>query len=316
MQGIETKTQLTDYINQFTKEIDSFYDKVLISILLEKRSIPQDEIDRFKEIRVGKYDYDPKLLIKIFDMFSNTSLVQGELLGVLEKLKEKAAVIQNSMLFMTGIEVAEILSTPNIAIKSRKEDNYDLVIDVGRDKTLPFNFPQEVKAGEFYFDKTELPSYLRSPEMIDVLSKKCFIRSTETANGWDLKPEYHKDRTIAPDSDPHMHHDLRLKLTDPLINAIYKSLTEKDLGHKYALIGPTGYETESQRIENFILSGRADRVVSEGPTGPGEEHTASIILREFNKNIKTVRIMRQSFPLNGKYERVSKYDRWIRMVVD
>lgn len=330
MQSIETKEQFKIYLDQINKEINNFYNDLFISIVRDNQSLTKDQIrtylDQFKReidgiqkefdpiIRKGIYDVD--LLFKLLNAIAESSLVQGDMVAVLEKLKEKVLELQNSKLFMTGLDVADILATPNITIKCHKRDNYDLVMTIGRDTTLPPNWQQEIRAGEFYFDQTNLPSYLRSPEILDVLAKKCVIRSTETANGWDLKPEFQKERSVAPDSDPFMHPDLRIKLTDPLVNAIYKSLTEKDLGHKYALIGPVGHETEAQRIENFIISGRADRIVGEGPTGPGPEHTVSLILRENKSCVKTARIMRQSFPKNGKSKRVSKYDRWVRVVVD
>lgn len=319
MQSIENDEQFKNYLDQLIKELNSFFDMIPILYKVQNMLPSKEELFNLEntcKLIQGKSP-DVNSLVKALEVASTLSVVKGDVLIILEKLKEKINFLRINALFFTGLDVAKILSTDNMPIKCIKEDNFDLVIKVERDKTLPPNYPQEIRAGEFYFDRTDLPIYLRSPEILDVLAKKCCIRSTETTTGWDLKQEYKNERSVAPNNDPFMHSAQRIKLTDSLVNAIYKALTEKEKGHKYALIGPTDYrETEEQRIENFLITGRSDRVVGEGATGPSEEHTVSIILKEEKKNIKTVRVMKQSFPRDGKYERVSKYNRWVRVVVD
>jgi hypothetical protein len=176
------------------------------------------------------------------------------------------------------------------------------------------------EATDFYFDKVNLPTWLLSPELMTVISNRVFTRDcTDGKYTMKLRPEYEMYRYLAPLGSPHLDPRACIPLSNELLACCLKFM---DKTHKYAPLGNSQYESLEQQIENFIVSGRADRVVSEGPTGPGPEDTAHIILKEANKSISTRRVLIGSFPLGdsipdkqsdnpGKPRR-----RWIRVIVD
>ena len=169
-------------------------------------------------------------------------------------------------------------------------------------------------ANSYYFDRVNLPSYLVSPELLTVIGNKIFVK--KFINGKSaimLKDEYEEHRFLAPSNDPHLDDRLCIPLTDELLCVCHKFM---DKTVKYAPLGNTEHEILEQRIENFILTGRADRVISQGATGPCVEHTVDVILKENNKRIKSHNVLVGSFPKNSEPRIVDKQHRWIRVVID
>jgi len=228
--------------------------------------------------------------------------------------------IDNDMtgLLAIGNKVVNIIKEDNISIICSKSPDYDLIMEIGKATNTNSLFPQNINPGTYYFNTTNLPQYLRSPEIIEVVTKKCCERSDETNSGWNLKQKYKKYPYLADKSSQMgFVEQLGLKLTDELMEVYYKFINEKQLGHKYALIGPTDrFESQEQRIENFINSGRADRVCSEGAIGPGTEHTVGILLKENKKSIKTAHVMNGSFSLNKASQKIPRNERWSRVIID
>lgn len=226
--------------------------------------------------------------------------------------------IELTGLLLIGSKVANIISEDNITIRCSNSSEYDLIMEIGRDKNLHIDSPfNNINPGTYYFNTTNLPEYLRSPEIIDVITKKCCIKSEETKSGWDLKPEYKQRPLLINDDNPFGSKSEHLELTEELMEIYYKVLNEKQLGHKYALIGQTDrFESQEQRIENFINSGRADRIYSEGANGLGVQHTVGLILKDNKKVIKTAHVMQQSFPLDKESKKIPRNKRWVRVIVD
>jgi hypothetical protein len=221
-------------------------------------------------------------------------------------------------LLAIGNKVANVIKEDNISIICSKSPDYDLIMEIRQATNANPLFPQNINPGTYYFNITNLPQYLRSPEIIEVVTKKCCERSNETKSGWDLKSKYKRyPYLVDKESSIGFVEQLVLKLTDELMEVYYKFINEKQLGHKYALIGPTDrFESQEQRIENFINSGRADRVCSEGAIGPGTEHTVSLILKDNKKSIRTAHVMNGSFPLNRSSQKIPINERWSRMIID
>lgn len=225
---------------------------------------------------------------------------------------------QVNHLEQVGKNVVNILTTPDIPIHCHKPYGYDLKVTIELYNKLPEVIAkahafQDIRAGDFYFDSTELPIYLRSPEIIGIIISECCIKTSLNDNyGFDLKESY-KAHPVFHTNDKMNG----LELTEYMMKTYYKYHYEKSIGKKYALIGKTDeYETAEQRIENFIHTGRADRIVSpHGPTGPGTEHTVDLLLKEYKKPIKTTKVLVPSFKTN-KFERVAKGHKWIRVVSD
>lgn len=181
---------------------------------------------------------------------------------------------------------------------------------------------QSPNSTQYYFDKVDLPTYLLSPEILDTITSRIFVRTIQDEESiMKLKPDYEQCRFLAPNSDPFLDTRCCIPLSDELIACCLKRV--KAIGYsnplttvKYAPVGNSRYETVEQQMQNFIVSGRCDRIVGEGATGPGVEHTVSIILGENGKKIHTARVFMGSFPDSFKVSNVQSTGKWIRVVVD
>lgn len=166
---------------------------------------------------------------------------------------------------------------------------------------------------KFYFDRVNLPTYLLSPEIMTIIANRTLIKIIGQ-NRYELKPEYVYHPFLAPMNNPHLDERICIPLTDELITCCKKYL---DKSWKYAPLGNSEYESLEQQMENFMISGRADRVLNRhGPTGPCIEDTVHEILKENNKKIKSCNMMIGSFPSYRSPKVIKKEHRWIRIVMD
>lgn len=177
-----------------------------------------------------------------------------------------------------------------------------------------------IKHGKYYFVPTTLPQYLRSPEIVEVVTNTCFARKGDS---WELKNEYKDFPYLAPRSNPLLNQHSCVPLLPELVEFCLKRLEfrTKSLQElkvcKLTMIGSSIFESLEQCIENFLVSGRADRVCSDcGPTGCGPDDTCSTILKEHGKNIKTARILNGSFGVGSNPQAVGKFGRWRRVIID
>ena len=165
----------------------------------------------------------------------------------------------------------------------------------------------------YHIDIVNLPQYLCSPEILTVVANKVFTKKTiDGKSSIVLKKEYEEHKFLTPSEDPYLDDGLCIPLSDELLRCCNKFM---DKTIKYAILCDSPYESLEQQIENFILSGRAQRIVSyNGCTGPCVENTVSIILKENNKRIKYANILNGSFP-KDKDPIVNK-QRWTRVIID
>ncbi len=235
-------------------------------------------------------------------------------------------------LLNAGKNFASLSSDENQRFEISSSSDYDLFLTK---RGVGYYQPWDNQTtNHYYFDRVDLPSYLTSPEILTVIANKVFIRKS---NELVLKDEYQQRRYLAPNDDPLMEDGMCIPLTDELLSICTKYIEFQKgiIGNKnrygpngvkerYYPLGNSPYETLEQRIENAIISGRSDRVLGQGATGPGVEHTVGIILKENNKSIKSCNVLIGSFSkLNsdksngdGSYRKISKYERWVRVVCD
>ena len=176
-----------------------------------------------------------------------------------------------------------------------------------------------IKPGNYYFELVDLPQYLRSPELIEIIVNTCFNRERT------LKAKYDEFPYLAPKSDQLLNKDDCVYLSGELINVCQRFLEIKDMSVEtnylkdcekrcyFGVIGSDELETLEQKVENFLLTGRADRVCKFELVNFGPELTCGKILKEYGKEIKTAVVLNGSFEKVGD-PRVVK-DRFRRVIV-
>ena len=176
-----------------------------------------------------------------------------------------------------------------------------------------------IKPGNYYFELVDLPQYLRSPELIEIIVNTCFNRERT------LKAKYVEFPYLAPKSEPLLNKDDCVYLSGELINLCQRFLEIKNMSvetnylkdsekrYYFGVIGEDDLETLEQRVENFLLTGRVDRVCKFEGAKSGPEFTCGRILKEHGKEIKTVVVLNGSFEKVGD-PRVVK-DRFRRVIV-
>ena len=180
---------------------------------------------------------------------------------------------------------------------------------------------------DYYFESVNLPSYLVSPELLEIIINRVFIKipgSCQSENcsrvehEFILRSEYESYPYLGPNNSMMYSSDLCIHLSPTLLYCCRKYIESKYHSRYYCILGYTEVESLEQRMENFIVSGRADRVISRGscmgPTGPCEQDTVYRILKENGKYVKTANVLQGSFDSFGGVKAVQ--DRWIRVVVD
>lgn len=146
---------------------------------------------------------------------------------------------------------------------------------------------------DYYIDQVDLPTYLLSPEILDLIINKVFVR---TIDGIKLKAKYDVFRYLAPNNCSYLSIDLCIPLTDTLLSCCLKRATINSQSNmRYGPIGNSPTETCKQQIENFILSDRCDRIFAYPQINSPIEETINKILEENGKKIKLIRIILGSF---------------------
>lgn len=267
-----------------------FYQLVSVMAAVKKIQREITEISRFPEQGIRERD----------------NIISGceALINRLNMTIKEDNISMESPLVAAGRNVMDTLSTETQSYSLERHSN----------KSVTITKKTNIRAIEYQFDKVDLPTWLLTPEIMTVIANRVLIRQVEDGQYvTGIRPEYVANRYLAPIDDPHMDFKMCIPLSDELLRCCLKFL---DKTCKYAPLGCSSYETMEQQIENYMVTGRADRIVSTGPTGPGPEATAMIILRESRKSIVTRNVLVGSFPLDGVHKRVEARERWLRVVVD
>jgi len=176
-------------------------------------------------------------------------------------------------------------------------ENFDVALII---KNKNKNRTIGVKSGIYLFDVVNLRLQLRHPELIKLITGKCFRRIDPLGGEIDVKEKYKETPYVALPSSPLMAEQYCIPLDETLIKVCKR--TYKFEGRYinnemvyYCVLGCNAFESLEKRIDNKIGTGRCDREVSPvGCTGPCPEDTASKILKESHKfsvrQIKTVRV--------------------------
>lgn len=265
-------------------------------------------------------DLPKSRIIMFLEAKNNYMRPMIDLLKVLDSEIEKQEVItpENCELMAAAANVITVLSCDSERFGFYK-NRHPFDIMIRREAQDPHNNTLPLVVTEFYFDKVNLPTWLLSPELMTVISNRVLMRELHNGNYvTKLRPEYASDRYLAPAGTPHLDPKMCIPLSDELLMCCIKFIDKK---YKYAPLGNSECESIEQQMENFMISGRADRIVSDGTTGPGPEHTANVILKENNKSISTRRVLIGSFPLQKSDTtsldmRPNSKRRWIRVIVD
>lgn len=147
---------------------------------------------------------------------------------------------------------------------------------------------------DYYLDRVDLPTYLLSPEILDVIINLVFVRKIQDNHPiMELKPKYKSFRYLAPNKLQYLDINLCIPLTDTLLSCCLKRAQIASTNHRYGPIGNSQSETLEQQIENFILTDRCDRIfkLAKSPI----ETTVNTILQENGRKIKLTRVMLGSF---------------------
>ncbi len=163
------------------------------------------------------------------------------------------------------------------------EDNYDLLV---KKLVLDGNHV------DYYLDRVDLPTYLLSPELLDIIINKVFIRTTQ--NVMELKNKY----KLFPYFSPKIYLDINLclPLTDTLLSCCRKrAMINCRSNARYGPIGNSSTETLEQQIENFIQTDRCDRIFPYPKILLPIEETINKILEEHGKKIKLTKVLLSSF---------------------
>jgi hypothetical protein len=170
---------------------------------------------------------------------------------------------------------------------------------------------------------TDLQIYERSPEILTVLSSRCFVKDN---NSWVLKPEYIHEPVFYVDEHSNecttanalaesvKQPRTQLDLTPELLDLCLKFLLAKDSSDHLIIIGKDdSWECMEQRLENYMKQGRADIIVGEGCTGGGTQYVVSRILQQYNMSIRTEEVFHGSF--GSQFDMNSRPARQLRHIV-
>lgn len=145
----------------------------------------------------------------------------------------------------------------------------------------------------YVLDIVDEPGYLVTPEFIEFIAKKCMHKDGV------LRAKYRETMQLTP-KGCHSLCDV-IHITNNMMTLAARYIRSSPNYKNYGVLTVDGRETLNARLDNFIHTGRCDRVLSEhGLHGPCDEDAVNKILASYGMRPKVGRVHIGQ----GKWQRV------------